>query len=87
LHQQSHFQADFNLDFVRIREVGVGWFKLLLCGLITVSVKSRSDDGLRPIDDRQSFSLIRRASAMQLTPTRIGLSYSYKIKMKICVKM
>jgi hypothetical protein len=49
-----------------LEKAGVGRLKLLPCGLITASVKSRSNDGLRPVDDRQSFSLLRRASAMQL---------------------
>lgn len=38
---------------------------LLLSAFIVVSAKNRSDDGLRPIGDRQPLSLIRRATAMQ----------------------
>jgi hypothetical protein len=77
----------FYLIGLRQNRAGVGRFKLLLCGLITVSVKSGWDDGLRPMDDRQSFSLIRRASAMQLKPPHTDFPLSYELKDKIHLKL
>lgn len=50
---------------------------LLLSAFIDVSAKNRSDDGLRPIGDRQPFSLIRRATAMQ---HELILLLSYKCR-------
>ncbi len=57
----------------------VGWLRLLRSGLIAVSVKSRPDDGLRPIGDRQAFSLMagpRRCSLSRHTPAS-GTSFLF----------